>query len=144
VPYVRVGPRHQITIPQAVREAAGIDAGDLLEIVTQRGKVVISPQQVVAKPVAPKLSQEEQDALLSARRKINTIQQDMLNSAGLTRLEADAAVKVGLIAVDQRWWWLEEWQEGEREAERDTNEGRLSGPFESADELLAHLHKHTA
>lgn len=30
---------------------------------------------------------------------------------------------------------------GEREAEHDIEAGRVSGPFRSADELLAHLHQ---
>ena len=141
MPYVKVGPRHQITIPQEVREAAGIDAGDLLEIITQRGKVIITPQQVVGRPVAVKLSKKEQEALLSAQKKIQAINEDMINSTGLTRTEAAVAAKVGLIAPDQQWWWLEEWQEGERQAEQDERDGNMSGPFETADDLIAHLHK---
>ena len=101
-------------------------------------KVGPRPQQVVAKPAAPKLSQEEQEALLSARQKIKAIEQDMPDSAGLTRQEADAAAKVGLIAADQRWWWLEEWQEGEREAEADIQAGRVE-TFDSPDEFLKAL-----
>lgn len=141
MPYVKVGPRHQITIPQEVREAAGITAGDLLEIETERGKVVITPKQVVSRPVAVKLSKKEQETLLTAKQKIKAIQDDMINSTGLSREEADVAAKVGIIATDQRWWWLESWQEGEREAEKNIKEGNTSGPFETADELIAHLHK---
>ena len=123
--YVKVGPRHQITIPLEVREAAGIGSGDLLEIEARRGRVVITPQQVVAKPAAAKLSDQEQEALLSARQKIRAIQQDMPSSVGLSRQEADVAARIGIIAADQRWWWLEEWQEGEREAEADLRHGRV-------------------
>jgi len=140
MPYVKVGPRHQITIPQEVRESAGIDAGDLLEIITQRGKVIITPQQVISRLAAVKLSKKEQETLLSAQKKIKAIQDDMVNSTGLTRAEADVAAKIGLIATDQRWWWLESWQEGEREVERDIKEGRTSSEtFETAEELIAHL-----
>ena len=141
MPFVKVGPRHQITIPQEIREAAGIDAGDFLEIAVQRGRVVIVPTQVVSRPVAVKLSKKEQGALLSARQKIKAIQEDMINATGLTKPEADVAVKAGLIAADQQWWWLEEWQEGERQAEQDERDGNMSGPFETADELIAHLHQ---
>ena len=136
--YVKVGPRHQITIPLEVREAAGIGSGDLLEIEARRGRVVITPQQVVAKPAAAKLSEEEQAALLSARQKIRTIQQDMPGSVGLSRQEADVAAKVGLISMDQRWWWLEEWQEGEREAEADLKNERVE-TFESPEEFVKAL-----
>ena len=138
MPYVKVGPRHQITIPQEVRESAGIDAGDLLEIITQRGKVIISPQQVISRPVAVKLSKKDQETLLSAKKKIKAIQDDMVNSTGLTRAEVDVAAKVGLIDSDQRYWWTEEWQEGEREVERDIREGRTE-TFETQEEFLAAL-----
>ena len=138
MPYVKVGPRHQITIPQEVRESAGIDAGDLLEIITQRGKVIITPQQVISRPMAVKLSKKEQETLLSARKKIESIQNDMINSTGLTREEVAVAAKVKLIAQDQQWWWLEEWQQGEREVERDIKEGRTE-TFETPEEFLAAL-----
>ena len=140
MPFVKVGPRHQITIPQEVRESAGIVAGDLLEIAIRQGRVVITPTQVISRPVAAKLSKKEQEILLSAKKKIKAIQTDMINSTGLTRAEADAAAKAGLIAVDQRWWWLEEWQEGEREVERDIKEGRTE-TFETPEEFLAALKK---
>lgn len=138
MPFVKVGPRHQITIPQEVRESAGISAGDLLEIMTQRGKVVIIPKQVVSRPAAVKLSKKEQETLLSAKKKIQAIQQDMINSTGLTRQEVDVAAKAGLIDPDQRYWWTEEWQEGEREVERDIKEGRTE-TFETPEEFLAAL-----
>ena len=141
MPFVKVGPRHQITIPQEVRESAGITAGDLLEIETERGKVIITPQQVISRPATVKLTKKEQQTLLTARKKIKAIQDDMINSTGLTRAEADVAAKIGLIDPDQRYWWMEEWQEGEREAEKNIKEGNTSGPFETADELIAHLHK---
>ena len=138
MPFVKVGPRHQITIPQEVREAAGIDAGDLLEIAVQRGRVVIIPTQVVSRPVAVKLSKKEQEVLLSAKQKIKAIQEDMITSTGLTGPEADVAVKAGLIDPDQKYWWTEEWQEGEREVERDIKEGRTE-TFETPEEFRAAL-----
>jgi len=138
MPYVKVGPRHQITIPQEVREAAGISAGDLLEIMTQRGKVVIIPKQVVSRPVAVRLSKKEQEVLLTAKKKIKAIQDDMINSTGLNRAEADVAAKIGLIATDQRWWWLESWQEGEREVERNYAEGNFE-EFDNAEDFIKSL-----
>ena len=136
--FIKVGPRHQITIPLEVRESAGIDAGDLLEIVAHRGKVIITPKQVISKLVAVKLSKKEQETLLSARQKIKAIQENMIDSTGLTGVEADVAAKVGLIDPDQKYWWLEEWQEGEREVERDIKDGRTE-TFETSEEFLATL-----
>ena len=79
-----------------------------------------------------------------AKDKIKTINEDMLNSKGLTEAEANVAAKAGLIDPEQKYWWLESWQKGEREAERDDREGRSSSEFETAESLLAHLHKQCA
>ena len=141
MPLVKVGPRHQITIPQQVRKAVGIEAGDMLEVQVQRGQLIIVPQLLVSRKPTAKLSAEEQELLVTARGKIQAINDDMLNSTGLTREEADAAAAAGLIDAEQKYWWLEEWQEGEREAARDERDGNMSGPFETADQLIAHLHQ---
>ena len=69
-----------------------------------------------------------------AADKIKTINEDMLNSKGLTEAEVNVAAKAGLIDPEQKYWWLESWQKGERE-------GRSSSAFETAKGLLAHLHK---
>ncbi|GAH27658.1 unnamed protein product, partial [marine sediment metagenome] len=42
---------------------------------------------------------------------------------------------------DQAWWWTEEWQKKEREAEKDIREGRLHGPFESVKEFKDSIEK---
>ena len=141
MPFVKVGPRHQITIPQEVRKATGIEAGDMLEVTAQRGKVIIIPKQFVSEKPVAKLTAQEQELLITAKQKIKAINKDMINSIGLTREEADIAAKAGLIVPDQKWWWLEDWQEGERQAEQDERDGNMSGPFETADQLIAHLHK---
>lgn len=82
-----------------------------------------------------------QRILARAKDKIKTINEDMLNSKGLTEAEASVAAKVGLIDSEQKYWWLESWQKGEREAEQDEREDRSSSVFETTESLLAHLHK---
>ncbi len=44
-----------------------------------------------------------------------------------------------LIDADQAWFWTEEWQQGEREADEDIKAGRVK-TFKGADEALDHLH----
>jgi len=63
------------------------------------------------------------------RQKIQAIQKDLSQSVGLTQEEAEIAAEIGLIAEDQKWWWTETWQEGEREAEEDIKAGRISPPM---------------
>jgi antitoxin MazE len=44
-----------------------------------------------------------------------------------------------LIAKDQAWFYTKEWQEREREADEAIRRGEVSGPFTTADALMAHL-----
>lgn len=72
--------------------------------------------------------------LETIKRKIKAIQENLIDSEGLTRREADIAAKAGLVAEDQKWWWTEEWQTGEREVEADIRTGRIVGPM-TVDEM---------
>ena len=48
---------------------------------------------------------------------------------------------------DQAWFWTPEWQAGEREAEEDIREGRVSEPYDDVEELIEDLrqgHAHAA
>ncbi len=78
-----------------------------------------------------------------------TIPAELVKRLGLKRgdfLEVQAdenglhLVPQKLIPRDQAWYWTKEWQAMEREADEEIAEGRLSGPFETAEELLRHLH----
>ena len=142
MPHSKITSSHRITIPKPVFEKLGLKVGDMIEVIEENGKVVLIPQQMVYNP--PKLSKREQEILARAKDKIKTINEDMLNSKGLTETEANVAVKTGLIDPEQKYWWLESWQKGEREAERDERKGRFSSTFETAESLLVHLHKQRA
>ncbi len=63
------------------------------------------------------LKAKAQQELASAKRKLRAINEDVLNSRGLTKDEADAAIEAGLIDADQKYWWLEDWQKRYRKAE---------------------------
>jgi len=79
----------------------------------------------------------QQTTLEKAKAKMGRIKQDMVHSKGLSEKEIAVAVKVGLIDPDQTWWWTEEWQKGEREAQKEINEGKLLGPFSTVKHLRA-------
>jgi AbrB family looped-hinge helix DNA binding protein len=139
MPLVKIGPKHQVTIPKEVFESLQLSVGDLLEMRAQNGKGVFIPKRVVEKTPVPKLSRKEQALLASAKKKIAAINRNIRTAKGLTDPETKVAAKVGLIDPDQRWWWTEEWQKGERKAEDDLINGRVSKPFHSVDELIGHL-----
>ena len=141
MPVVRIGPKHQVTIPKEVFDQLHLKPGDFLEAISQGGKVVMVPRQLTAKAPAPSLTKKEQQILSQAKQKINRIQTDLLRSQGLTKEEIEVACKVGLVDKEQAWWWVEEWQKGEREAEKDIREERLYGPFGSVKEFKESIKK---
>lgn len=49
------------------------------------------------------------------------------------------AVKLGLLDREQSWWWTEEWQKGEREAEKEIKTKKLSPAFDTAQEAIKSL-----
>ncbi len=70
------------------------------------------------------------------RREANVEEGDILT----VHLEADRIVLIPkkLIDKSQAYFWTEDWQEAEREAERDLAEGRVEA-YETVDELSAGL-----
>jgi AbrB family looped-hinge helix DNA binding protein len=130
---VRIGPKHQVTIPRDVFEALRLRAGDFLDATAEGGRVVLTPARLVPKIPAARLTPAEQRTLARAKAKIEQIQKDLVHAKGLTSEETRVAAKVGLIDPDQRYWWTEAWQQGEREAEADVRAGRLLGPFTSVE-----------
>ena len=62
-----------------------------------------------------------------------------MRAKGLTREEVTVAAKAGLIEPDQQYWWTEEWQKGEREAEADRRAGRVLGTFDSVEAMKGAL-----
>ena len=139
MPIVKIGPKHQVTIPKEVFDKLHLKPGDILEAIAQGGKIIMIPRQLTVKAPAPSLSKREQEILLKAKEKIEKIQNNLLNSQGLTKEEIKVACKVGLIDEDQAWWWTEEWQKKEREAEKDIKRGRVKR-FAKVEDLIKDLH----
>lgn len=106
----------------------------------EKGNIVLVPKRLVEKAPLPSLTTREQKLAISAKRKIERIRADLANAKGLSHEEARVAAKVGLIDKDQRWWWTEEWQKGEREAEREIRTGRTQ-VFETVEELIKDLRR---
>ena len=88
---VKIGERHQVTIPANIFHKLKLKAGDLLQVIERDNALVFIPAQVIPR--------------------------------------------------DQAWFWTKEWQEKEREADEEIARGEVSGPFETAEELLSHLRK---
>lgn len=89
MPTVKIGKRHQITIPKEIFEELGLEEGEYVEVKTEDGRIVLVPQETIPK--------------------------------------------------DQAWFWKEEWQKKEHEADKDIREGNLEGPFNTAEEAIKAL-----
>ncbi len=138
---VRIGPKHQVTIPKEVFEALRLSEGDFLEATAEASRIILTPLQLAAKAPAPRMTPVEQRTLLRAKAKIERIRQDLLKARGLTDEEAEVAAKAWLIDPDQKYWWTEAWQKGERAAEADRQAGRLLGPFATVEALKEGMKK---
>lgn len=139
MPLVKIGPKHQVTIPKEVFDKFHLKPGDILEATAEGGKIVMIPRELTAKAPAPSLNKKEQEDLLKAKEKVEQIQKDILHSRGLTNEEIKVACKVGLIDEDQAWWWTEEWQKKEREAEKNIQEEGVE-KFSKVEDLIEDLH----
>ena len=138
MPIGKISTKHQVTIPKSVFESLNLAVGDHVDVSAENGRVVITPQRLVAQAPTSRLSDEEQKVLLRAKQKIRAIQDDWLNSIGLDLQEAEVAVQAGLIDPEQKYWWLEEWQEGERAAEKNSRDGQYE-EYGSPEDLLESL-----
>lgn len=136
---VRVDPRHQITIPENIRAAIGLRAGDVLEVSVDQGKVILAPKYAAKRSPRKELSPDEKRALTRAEKKMNLIIEDSLNSKGLTAKEIAAAVKAGLIPKGEAYSWTEQCQKDLRASMQDYREGRVSPAFDDPHEAIAYL-----
>jgi AbrB family looped-hinge helix DNA binding protein len=136
---VKVRPRRQVTIPKEIFNQLHLEVGDFIEAKAENQKIVLIPKKLVTKSVVLPLTKEEHNTLKKARAKIERINQDLSHSKGLSQEEIEVAVKVGLIDRDQAWWWTEEWQKGERAAEKEIGEGKLAGPFSTLEQFKSAL-----
>ena len=136
---VKIAKRHQITIPKEIFDNLHLREGDMLEAQQEGGKIVLIPKTLVNKAPVQKLTEHEQNILVTAKEKIVKINKDIIHSRGLNTAEIRVAVKAGLIDHEQAYWWHEDWQKGEREAEKDIAAGRVSMPHDTIEDALKDL-----
>jgi AbrB family looped-hinge helix DNA binding protein len=86
MPAVKIGPKHQITIPKEVFSSINLEIGDFLDTRFQGNAIVLIPKKIEAK--------------------------------------------------DQEWFWTKEWQSMEKEADSAIANGEITGPFETAADVI--------
>jgi AbrB family looped-hinge helix DNA binding protein len=139
MPLRKVRKFFQVSLPAKLSKKFGIAEGDYVEMEETNEGILIRPVAVTTRVPAARLTPREQRMLEQAQAKIDKINAKLTSAKGLTKDEARVAAKAGLIDADQAWWWLESWQKREREAESDIRAGRVSGPFDSVEELIHDL-----
>ena len=135
MPVIKVRPRRQVTIPKEIFNKLHLEEGDFIEAKVEDERIVLVPKKLVTKTDIIPLNKEEQRILKMAKGKMEKVKRDLAHSKGLSEEEIAVAVKVSLIDKDQTWWWAEEWQKGEREAQKEINEGKLLGPFSTVEQF---------
>jgi len=73
----------------------------------------------------------------SLRKKFNIAEGDYMEVED--RNEGILIKPVKVIPSGQEYFYTKEWQQGESEADKDISEGRLSGPFETVNDLIKEL-----
>lgn len=117
----------RLLLPLSLMEKFGFREGDDFQVEERQEGIFLMP------------TKGRTEILKRAKEKIARINEDILHSEGLTLEEVNAAAKAGMIAYDQRDWWMEEWQKKEREIEKEIGEGKEKR-FKSAKDLITHLH----
>lgn len=147
MPKTKVSADQNIKLPKSILGKYRLKTGDILTIRIMRGSILLTPDKLQNGKNKPQKTsglsrsnlKREQTQLESAKRKIAAINQNLRTAKGLTETETEVATKAGLIDPDQRWWWTEEWQKGERKAQRDIDAGRVSKVYDDIDEALQAL-----
>ena len=124
---VKVRPRRQVTIPKEIFNQFHLEVGDFIEAKAEDEKIILVPKKLVTKTHVIPLNKDEQRILKMTRAKIEKIKEDLAHSKGLSEEEIAVAIKVGLIDKEQAWWWTEEWQKGERAAQKEIAEDKIVG-----------------
>jgi len=138
MPLRKVRKFYQVSLPARLSKKLGIIEGEYVEMKETKEGILVKPVAVTERVSAVRLMPKEQQLLVKAKEKIDHINHDLISSKGLTKEEARVAAKVGLIDPEQMWWWLEFWQKGEREAEKDIRAGKVK-EFKNVEDLIKDL-----
>ncbi len=138
MPLRKVKKFFQVSLPAQRSRKFGIAEGEYVEMRETNEGILVKPVTVTERVPIARLTPKEQQLLAKAKEKITKIKTNLATARGLTPEEAKVVRKVGLIDSEQAWWWLESWQHGERQAEKDRRAGKVKA-FGNVEDLLADL-----
>ena len=65
---VKVKPKYQVTIPNAIREKMALEVGDLLEAEVEANRIVLTPKAVIDRGLKESLEEARQGKLIGPFR----------------------------------------------------------------------------
>lgn len=100
MPYVKVKTKGQVTIPAEFRRNLRLEEGDLLEVVVERGRIILKPKTVVDRYDERWAKSVLKEAKEEAKRNPKTAEEENAEERRLLALGARQAKKVGIKAQD--------------------------------------------
>lgn len=61
MPLTKVTRRYQVTIPASLRQALGIEIGDIMEVTQEKNRIVMIPKTLVDKQIEERLAEGLED-----------------------------------------------------------------------------------
>jgi len=83
----KVGPKFQVTIPKATRDAVGLDIGDVVETQVKGNTIVLKPKMVIDKhpEIEARLREAEEDIKAGRVSKTFTSVEELMADLNSTR-----------------------------------------------------------
>ncbi len=119
----------KVKLPAELSKRLKIKAGVIL-------RIEIFGNHLILRPTKQRKSFPSASAILKVQKKIAQINNKRARAKGLTKAEAEVAIKAGLIDKKQAWFWSMPWQKMEREADRSR-----TFEFDNVKDALEFLHK---
>lgn len=86
---VKVKEKHQITLPSAIREEAGLAVGDWVEVAIEKGRVTLTPKSIVDRQIAEALADVKAGRIYgpfsSAKELIRSLHGEEKKKTGFTK-----------------------------------------------------------
>ena len=103
MPLRKVRKFYQVSLPARLSKKFGIAEGDYVEMEETEDGILVKPVTVTERVPAPRLTPKEERILEKAKAKRAKIKVDLASAKGLTKEEAQVAIKAVLIDPAQAW-----------------------------------------
>ena len=132
MPLSKIGERHQVVIPKEIFEKLKLKPGEYLDVQFKDQTVVMKPTKITLR-----------NTKISPKEIYRNIKRVWLKKGWAKADDPDLDEKIAervkaVIQKDQEWFWTDEWQDEEREADEDAKK-RGSKTFRDVEDLIREL-----